>query len=185
MSMSRVGKKPILLPSGVSLRVEENTVYVQGPKGKSSLILPINSGIKVNINNNRVYIKIREDSNSNYLKSQHGLFRTLINNMVIGVSDMFTIELNLKGVGYRCQAFSDELILSLGFSHTVTLKIPEEIMVEVDSNVNIKITGIDKEKVGFFASQIRNYRPPEPYNGKGVLYKGETIIRKAGKSGKK
>ena len=185
MSQSRIGVMPIVLPSNVSLQIEGKIIYIEGLNGKSTLTLPPKIDIELTtVDKNRcAYITIHEETN--YLKSQHGLFRTLVNNMVIGVSETFAIELLLKGVGYRCQVSQDELTLTLGFSHPVTLKIPDEIVVSVESSVNIKITGPDKEKVGFFASQIRNLRPPEPYNGKGVLYKGETIIRKAGKTGKK
>ena len=185
MSQSRIGVMPIILPANVSLRIEGKVIYIEGINGKSTLTLPPKIDIGLNTVNEKqcAYITINEETK--YLKSQHGLFRTLVNNMVIGVSETFSIELLLKGVGYRCQVSETELTLTLGFSHPIKLTIPNGVVVTVESNVNIKITGPDKEKVGFFASQIRNLRPPEPYNGKGVLYKGETIMRKAGKSGKK
>lgn len=179
--MSRIGKLPITLPKGVTVKTDNNVVFVSGPLGNLERSLP--DQLEVELKEDKLFVTV--NSNSKTTRALHGLFRTLLNNMVSGVYKKFEIDLTLKGVGYRCQSAKDKVILSLGYSHPVELSLPEGVEVQVDANTNIKILGIDKEKVGFFASQIRSYRPPEPYNGKGVLYKDEVILRKAGKSGKK
>lgn len=179
--MSRIGKLPVTLPNGVTVKVENEIVYVSGPLGNLQRSIP--SQLLVEVEESKVSLFVKD--NLKTTRALHGLFRTLINNMVMGVNKKFEIDLELKGVGYRCQSVKNKITLSLGFSHPIELPLPEGIEVQVDANTNIKILGIDKEKVGFFASKIRGYRPPEPYNGKGVLYKGETILRKAGKAGKK
>lgn len=179
--MSRIGKLPIDIPEGVAVKIDTSLISISGPFGSLERTLPAQLSVK--LDNHKLFVLTNE--NSRKARALHGLFRTLINNMVTGVNKKFEFDLQLKGVGYRCQSSKEKVTLSLGFSHPIELLIPEGVEVQVDANTNIKILGPDKEKVGFFASQIRSYRPPEPYNGKGVLYKDEIILRKAGKSGKK
>jgi large subunit ribosomal protein L6 len=180
--MSRIGKLPISVPTAVTVTVDEQQeVIVNGPFGTLKRILPTELEIKVS--GGKVFIGVLNESKK--ARASHGLFRTLINNMILGVNTKFEIDLQLKGVGYRCQLGNDKVLLSLGFSHSIDLPIPQGIEVKVDDSTKIKILGIDKEQVGFFASKIRSSRPPEPYNGKGVLYKNEVVVLKAGKVGKK
>ena len=179
--MSRIGKLPITLPKGVTLKVDGNLVSIKGPLGELNRQIP--PEILVNVKEEQALITVNDDSKKT--RALHGLIRTLLNNMVVGVHKKFEIDLELKGVGYRCQAAKDKVTLSLGFSHPIVLPLPDSVEVKVDANTNLKISGIDKEEVGFIAAKIRSFRPPEPYNGKGVPYKGENILRKAGKVGKK
>jgi large subunit ribosomal protein L6 len=179
--MSRIGKLPITLPKDVTLKVIDNLVSIKGPLGELTRQLP--PEILVNVEEAQVFILVNDDSKKT--RALHGLVRTLLNNMVLGVDKKFEIDLQLKGVGYRCQAGNGKITLSLGYSHPIILPLPTSVEVKVDANTNIKVLGIDKEEVGFIAAKIRSFRPPEPYNGKGVLYKGENILRKAGKVGKK
>jgi large subunit ribosomal protein L6 len=178
--MSRIGRLPIILPDGVSINKESENIIVKGPHGVLEREIP--SIIDVEILDNKLIIKPKIQSRLS--REFHGLFRTLINNMVIGVSKKFDKQLELKGVGYRCQVNNNIITLNLGYSHPIEMQIPVQIDVKVENNTSICVTGIEKEKVGLFASQIRGFRPPEPYNGKGVLYKDEVIIRKLGKVGK-
>jgi len=179
--MSRIGKLPITLPKGVTLAVEDNLVSIKGPLGE--LNRQITPEVHVDIKEDQVLVLVNDESKRT--RALHGLTRTLLNNMVLGVHKKFEIQLELKGVGYRCQAAKDKVTLSLGFSHPIILPLPKDVEVTVEANTNITVAGIDKEEVGFIASKIRSFRPPEPYNGKGVLYKGEQVLRKAGKTGKK
>ena len=179
--MSRIGKLPITLPKGVTLKVDDNTVSIKGPLGELSRQIP--PEILIAVDEEKAIVTVNDDSKRT--RALHGLVRTLVNNMVVGVHTKFEIDLELKGVGYRCQAAKDKVTLSLGFSHPIVLPLPKGVEVSVEANTNIKVAGIDKEEVGFIASKIRSFRPPEPYNGKGVLYKNEVILRKAGKAGKK
>jgi large subunit ribosomal protein L6 len=179
--MSRIGKLPITLPKGVTLAVDDNLVSIKGPLGE--LNRQITPKVHVDIKEDQVFVLVNDDSKRT--RALHGLTRTLLNNMVLGVYKKFEIDLELKGVGYRCQAAKDKVTLSLGFSHPIILPLPKDVEVTVEANTNIKVAGINKEEVGFIASKIRSFRPPEPYNGKGVLYKGEQVLRKAGKTGKK
>jgi len=179
--MSRIGKLPITLPKGVTFAVDDKLVSIKGPLGELNRQIP--TEIKVNVEDDQAFVLVNDDSKRT--RALHGLTRTLLNNMVVGVSKKFEIDLELKGVGYRCQAAKNQVTLSLGYSHPIILPLPQGIEVNVEANTNIKVSGIDKEQVGFIASKIRSFRPPEPYNGKGVLYKGENILRKAGKTGKK
>jgi len=178
--MSRIGRLPIILPAGVSVNKELENIIVNGPHGVLKLEIP--SIIDVKILEDKLIIQTNIQSRLS--REFHGLFRTLINNMVIGVSKKFDKNLELKGVGYRCQVRNNIITLNLGYSHPIEMQIPVQIEVKVENNTSICVTGIEKEKVGLFASQIRGFRPPEPYNGKGVLYKDEVIIRKLGKVGK-
>jgi large subunit ribosomal protein L6 len=180
--MSRIGKLPISVPTTVTVIIDgQQEVVVNGPFGSLKRIVPPELGVK--LSEGKIFITVLNMSKKT--RALHGLFRTLINNMVLGVHTKFEVDLQLKGVGYRCQLANEKVLLSLGFSHQIDLAIPEGIEVKVDDSTKIKILGIDKEQVGFFASKIRSLRPPEPYNGKGVLYKNEVVVLKAGKVGKK
>jgi len=176
--MSKIGKKPIALKEGVSVQISGNEIKVTGPKGSLGFTIP--EGIKVEILDNNIKIS-QENKEEN--KTLYGLTRSLINNMVIGVSSGFEKRLELSGVGYRAQMSGNDLMLHLGFSHPVKISPPQGIQFSVIEN-NIVISGIDKALVGDVAAKIRSIRPPEPYKGKGIRYKGEKIRRKAGKAAK-
>nr|YP_002327519.1 ribosomal protein L6 [Vaucheria litorea]ACF70936.1 ribosomal protein L6 [Vaucheria litorea] len=178
--MSRIGKLPINIPNTVNVKIENQIINVMGPHGQ--LKKKISDFLIIKINNNEIIVLTK--NNSRQARSLHGLYRTLINNMIIGVSNKFEQRLEIKGVGYRSQVQDTTLILNLGFSHPIQLQIPVDIEIVIEANVNILIRGINKETVGQFAATIRNKRPPEPYKGKGILYKEEIIKRKVGKSGK-
>ena len=185
--MSRIGKKLILLPKDVEVKFfsdeDQNTSHIEitGSHGTISQLIP--DGIQISLTDDRK-LKVETTRESRELKSLYGTVRTVVANTLRGVSSPFIKTLNLQGVGYRAQVRNNELVLSLGFSHEVNFSIPEEITVKVDKNTTITISGTKIELVGLFASKIRNLRPPEPYNGKGVLYAGEILRRKAGKVGK-
>lgn len=179
--MSRVGKMPIAIPAGVTVDIAENNlVTVKGPKGELSRVLPAEMTIKKE--GEEVIVERPDDLKRN--KALHGLTRALINNMVIGVSAGFEKILEINGVGYRAAKQGNVLNLSLGFSHPVEYPEPEGIEIEVPDQNKIIIRGISKEKVGQTAAEIRGYRPPEPYKGKGIKYSDEYIRRKVGKTGK-
>ena len=179
--MSRIGKMPIAIPAGVTVDIAENNmVTVKGPKGTLSRLFAAEMEIKVE--GAEVVVTRPNDLKRN--KSLHGLTRTLINNMVIGVTQGYTKTLEVNGVGYKAAKEGKKLVLSLGYSHPVEMIDPEGIESKVDAN-KIIISGIDKEKVGQFAAEIRDQRRPEPYKGKGIKYDYEVIRRKAGKTGKK
>jgi large subunit ribosomal protein L6 len=178
--MSRIGKLPIPIPNNVQVQLEDDTIKVKGPKGELTHVIPAEIGVVVENN----VIIVSKNTTSRKTNEKYGLTRSLINNLVIGVSNEFEKKLQLVGVGYRAQADQKALTLSLGFSHPVIFDIPENIKVKVEANTNISITGVEKEKVGLFAAKIRAKRPPEPYKGKGVRYVDEIVLRKAGKSGK-
>ncbi len=178
--MSRIGKLPITLPDNVDVNYNESEVTVKGKFGTLQTKIP--DIIAITQDNNSLKVNLKSESRSD--KSLHGLYRTLINNMVIGVSEQFQLTLILKGVGYRAAVQGKEIVLNLGYSHPVKMEIPETISVEVAQNTTINLKSCDKELLGLFASNIRAWRRPEPYKGKGILYQGEQIIRKAGKSAK-
>ena len=179
--MSRIGKKVIEIPAGVEIKVsKENLVTVKGPKG--TLTQEIHANMTVAIEGNELTVTRPNDKKDN--RSLHGLSRSLINNMVVGVVEGYKKELEINGVGYKAAKQGKKLVLSLGFSHPVDLEDPEGVTSEVEGTTKVIITGIDKQKVGQFAATIRSKRPPEPYKGKGVKYVGEHIRRKEGKSGK-
>lgn len=178
--MSRIGKLPIAIPKNVEIQSQNSELRVQGPFGKLNLLIP--TAIQIIQTEARLTVELSEKTKN--LRSLHGLYRTLIQNMVIGVSEQFTLNLILKGVGYRANVQNKELILNLGYSHPVKLHIPEEISVEVAQNTTIILKSCNKEQLGLFASKVRSWRPPEPYKGKGILYENEQILRKAGKSAK-
>jgi large subunit ribosomal protein L6 len=178
--MSRIGKLPIPVPAGVNVKVEQNHVTVEGPRGRLERSVP--SQIAVQLDEGRVLCKRPSDGREH--RSLHGLTRTLVSNMVTGVSTGFRKDLELVGVGYRATKQGDELVLTLGFSHPVRFRAPEGVQVEVADPTHFAITGNSKEQVGQVAADLRRLRPPEPYKGKGVMYRGERVRRKPGKSGK-
>ena len=177
--MSRVGNKPIVIPSGVEIKNNGNVYTVKGPKGE--LTRELSSEIKVNINDNEITFERPNDLPS--IRALHGTTRANLNNMVVGVSQGFTINLELIGVGYRVQANGKGLTLALGYSHPVEIEAVEGITFKVEGNTKIAVEGTDKQLVGQIAANIRAKRPPEPYKGKGVKYAHETIRRKEGKKG--
>ena len=179
--MSRIGKMPIAIPAGVTVDIAENNkVTVKGPKGTLERVLPKEMDIKLE----GPEVVVQRPNDLKKMKSLHGLTRTLINNMVIGVSSGYEKKLEVNGVGYRAQKSGKTLTLNLGYSHPVEMTDPEGIETVVEGNV-ITVKGIDKEKVGQFAAEIRDKRRPEPYKGKGIKYADEVIRRKEGKTGKK
>ena len=179
--MSRIGKAPITVPSGVDITIAGRTVTVKGPKGTLSRDIP--GEIIVRQEENTIVVERPNDNRQN--RSLHGLSRTLVSNMVVGVTDGFAKELEIVGVGYRAEAAGSDLRLALGFSHPVMVPAPEGISFEIPAQTRVIVKGIDKELVGQVAANIRSIRKPEPYKGKGVRYLGEHIVRKAGKTGKK
>ena len=180
--MSRIGSSPITVPSGVDVDVSGRTVSVKGPKGSLSRDIP--GAMTVTVDGGTITVERPNDEKKN--KALHGLTRSLVNNMVIGVTDGFKKELEIHGVGYRAEAQGPNgLRLNLGFSHPVDVSAPEGITFEVPQQTQVVVTGIDKEVVGQVAANIRSIRKPEPYKGKGVRYAGERVLRKAGKAGKK
>ncbi len=178
--MSRMGKKPIELPAGVEVKIESGRITVKGPKG--SLSREILRGIKVSIEDRKIVVE--RVGNTKELRSRHGLFRTLVANMVEGVSKGFEIGLELSGVGYKAIKQGKNLSLQVGLSHPVEVTLPEGIEIQVEGVNKIKVKGIDKQLVGQVAANIRGIKPPEPYKGKGIKYAGEVIRRKAGKVAK-
>ena len=179
--MSRIGLKPIEIPAGVDVKVDGTTVTVKGPKGE--LTRNVHPNMAVAVEGNEVIVKRPNDEKEN--KSLHGLTRTLIHNMVLGVTEGFKKNLEVNGVGYRVQVKNNKLTMNLGFSHQVIMDAPEGITIECPSANAIVISGADKQAVGQFAAQVREKRPPEPYKGKGIKYDFEHIRRKEGKAGKK
>jgi large subunit ribosomal protein L6 len=178
--MSRIGKLPITIPENVDINYSESEITVKGKFGTLQTKIP--NVIHIVQDDNTLNVNLKTETRS--VRALHGLYRTLINNMVIGVSEQFELTLILKGVGYRATVQGNQIILNLGYSHPVTMDIPKDVSVEVVQNTTINLKSCDKELLGLFASKIRAWRQPEPYKGKGILYKDEQIIRKAGKSGK-
>ncbi len=179
--MSRIGRKPINIPAGVEVKFENSVMTVKGPKG--TLTQKINPNMTVEINDGIIEVKRPNDDKQN--RSLHGLTRTLIANMIVGVTEGYKKELQVNGVGYRCQKQGKQLVMNLGFSHNVVFEDTEDITIEVPGPNSIIVHGADKQKVGQFAAEIREKRPPEPYKGKGIKYIDEHIRRKEGKTGKK
>lgn len=179
--MSRIGKLPIEIPKGVKITYNEPGIQVEGPKG--TLSRDVMSGVSLELSATTLLVKRDDDSIRS--RSAHGLTRTLINNMVTGVTKGFETGLEISGVGYRAEVKGGLLNLSLGYSHPINYDIPKGITIEVDKMTKILVKGIDKELVGQVAAKIRDFRSPEPYKGKGIKYAGEKILRKAGKTGKK
>ncbi|MEF9946468.1 MAG: 50S ribosomal protein L6 [Lachnospiraceae bacterium] len=180
--MSRIGRQPITMPAGVTAEIDENNkMIVKGPKGTLERELPTEMEIKIEGD----VITVARPNDLKRMKSLHGLTRSLVNNMVVGVSDGYQKVLEINGVGYRAAKAGNKLTLSLGFSHPVEMIDPEGIESILEGQNKITITGIDKEKVGQYAAEIRDKKRPEPYKGKGIKYADEVIRRKVGKTGKK
>jgi large subunit ribosomal protein L6 len=179
--MSRIGRLPVAIPEGVTVDIaEDNTVKVKGPKGELTRTLPA----EMKIENKDGEILVTRPNDLKKMKSLHGLTRSLINNMVVGVTQGYEKKLEVNGVGFRANKQGKKLVLNLGYSHPVEMEDPEGLETKVEGN-NITVSGIDKEKVGQFAAEIRSKRAPEPYKGKGIKYADEVIRRKVGKAGKK
>ena len=179
--MSRIGKLPIKIPSDVEIICNELDVTVKGKFGTLKNRIP--DTLRMEHTDNTLIVSLQNQTRQG--RALHGLYRTLINNMVIGVSEQFQLNLTLNGVGYRAAVQGKSIVLNLGYSHPVEINIPEGLSVEVKQNTKINLKACDKEQLGLFAAQIRAWRPPEPYKGKGIIYEGEIVKRKAGKSGKK
>ena len=172
--MSRIGKLPIEIPSGVQVEIKEDKIYVKGPKGELSFNIP--SGIKVKVSDN--VIQVEKVGNKLTHKMLYGTVRSIINNMVIGVTQGFTKELEIHGVGYKAELAGNKIALYIGYNHPIYIDVPEDVHVEIPSNTEIKISGIDKQRVGQFAAFIRDHKKPDVYKGKGIRYKGEVIRKK-------
>ena len=180
--MSRIGRLPVVVPAGVTVEVKENNyVVVKGSKGTLERNLPVEMDIKVEDG----HVVVTRPNDLKKMKALHGLTRTLIHNMVVGVSEGYEKVLEVNGVGYRAQKQGKKLVLSLGYSHPVEMEDPEGLETVLDGQNKITVKGIDKEKVGQYAAEIREKRRPEPYKGKGIKYADEVIRRKVGKTGKK
>jgi large subunit ribosomal protein L6 len=178
--MSRIGKLPIAIPAGVDVAIDGSTVTVKGPKG--TLTRQFHPNIAIEKNENTLRVMRPDDAQQN--RALHGLTRSLLANMVTGVNDGFKKDLEINGVGYRAMKQGDQLVLNVGYSHQVVMDVPEGLTVEVPAPAKISILGSDKQRVGQFAAEVREKRPPEPYKGKGIKYAAEVIRRKEGKSGK-
>nr|YP_009244209.1 ribosomal protein L6 [Gelidium elegans]AMK96451.1 ribosomal protein L6 [Gelidium elegans] len=178
--MSRIGKKFINLPEQIETSIDGSDIKIQGPKGKLIYTLP--ECIKI-IESNRT-LQLRKTNNNNKTQALYGLSRTVVNNMVTGVSNGFSKQLEIHGVGYRCQMDGNDLVLNVGYSHPIVIKPENSISIKVENNNLITVVGINKELVGQTAAKIRSIRPPEPYKGKGIRYHKEIIKRKVGKAGK-
>ncbi len=176
--MSRVGKKPIHVPSGIDIKIDNNVVTVS--KGNLSLHQEINPVIQVEYKDQN--IQVSRPTNNKFHRSLHGLYRTLIANMVTGLTEGFSKKLEIVGVGYRAELKGKNLVLHLGYSHPILFKPPDEIEITVENPTNFIVKGIDKQLVGQVAAKVRSFRPPEPYKGKGIRYAGEYVRRKAGKT---
>lgn len=179
--MSRIGKLPVAVPSGVNITLNEGEVHVKGPKGELSQHI-LAQVVEVKLEDGKVLIERKGDAKPH--RSAHGLTRTLIANMVEGVSKGFRKSLEIQGVGYRAAKAGEKLNLTLGYSHPVVFEAPNGITLSVEGTNKIHVDGIDKQQVGQIAAKIRGLRPPEPYKGKGIRYEGETIRKKLGKAGK-
>jgi large subunit ribosomal protein L6 len=176
--MSRIGKKPIVIPKGVTLNIKDATVSVKGPRGE--LAMPIHPNMAVSFENEELVVKRPDDFKVN--KALHGLTRALIQNMIVGVTDEYKKVLDIVGVGYRAEMKGKNLLINIGYSHPVYFMPPDGVTVSTPTQTQIVVTGIDKQLVGSVASKIRSIRKPEPYKGKGIKYQNEVIVRKAGKT---
>ena len=178
--MSLVGKKPIQIPSGLDIKIDNNVITVS--KGSLSLHQEINPVIQVEYQAQENLIQVSRPTNNKFHRSLHGLYRSLIANMVTGLTEGFSKKLEIVGVGYRAELKGKNLLLNLGYSHPILFKPPEEIEITVENPTNLTVKGIDKQLVGQVSAKIRSFRPPEPYKGKGIRYAGEYVRRKAGKT---
>lgn len=179
--MSRIGRKPITVPSGVDVTLNNSVITVKGPKG--TLTRDIHKDMKVTVEDNQIHVERPSDNKLH--RSLHGTTRSVLNNMVSGVTEGYSKTLELVGVGYRASKSGEKLVLNVGYSHPVEITPEAGIEFEVPSNTKIIVKGINKERVGEYAAKVRAVRAPEPYKGKGIKYEGERIIRKEGKAGKK
>jgi large subunit ribosomal protein L6 len=179
--MSRIGKVPVEIPKGVDVKIDRNEIVVKGPKGQLSFVAPS----RVTVEREDGAVVVRRHGDDKQAKAYHGLAQRIIRNMVIGVTEGFRKELEIQGVGYRAAAEGQKLTLQLGYSHPIVYDVPKEIKVETPKPTSIILTGYDKQQVGQIASEVRGFRPPEPYKGKGVRYIGERVRRKVGKTGAK
>lgn len=179
--MSRIGKKPVPVPEGVTVTIDGHDVTVKGPKGE--LKRTVHPEMQVKQENGE--LRVERPSEAGRHKALHGLTRTLLNNMVLGVVEGFTKQLEIQGVGYKAESISGGIRLVVGYSHPVEYKAPEGVKILVENPTSVKVEGIDKELVGHVAAELRRVRPPEPYKGKGIRYVGEHVRRKAGKTGAK
>lgn len=179
--MSRIGKQSLKIPNQVEVTIDESKIHVKGPKGQLTQEIPESLAI---VKKDTTTIQVLRKSETRLARALHGLFRSLISNMLIGVSKGFNKVLDLKGVGYRAAVDKGVLNLTVGYTHPVKITPPAGIVISVEGNTTVKVEGVDKEKVGLIAQQIRFVRPPEPYKGKGIMYRGEVIQRKVGKSSK-
>ena len=179
--MSRIGNRPITIPAGVDLAIQKDFVGVKGPKGEQQV--PLFDGIRVSVKENQAIVERSSDLKS--IKAKHGLVQALLTNSIIGSHEGFSKTLLLQGVGYRANKKGSQVVLSLGFSHDIPFDEPEDVKIEVQEQTRLIVSGIDKQRVGQIAAQIRSFRPPEPYKGKGIRYEGEIVRKKAGKAGKK
>ncbi|KAJ0229740.1 50S ribosomal protein L6 [Hirschfeldia incana] len=179
---SRIGKQPIAVPSNVTIALEGQDLKVKGPLGELALTYPREVELT---KEDSGFLRVKKTVETRRANQMHGLFRTLTDNMVVGVSKGFEKKLILVGVGYRATVEGKELVLNLGFSHPVKMQIPESLRVKVEENTRITVSGYDKSEIGQFAATVRKWRPPEPYKGKGVKYSDEIVRRKEGKAGKK
>ena len=179
--MSRIGKLPVAIPDGVDVKIEGNVLIAKGPKGEEKVEFP--SEMEVKVEGKEVIVNRKDDSRK--ARSLHGLFRTLVNNAVVGVKTPFEKKLEIVGVGYRAAMQGSAINLSLGYSHPIIVEPPKGITIAVEANTKITVSGSNKQMVGDIAALIRSKRPPEVYKGKGIKYEGEYIARKAGKAGKK
>ncbi|MBX7541746.1 50S ribosomal protein L6 [Qipengyuania sphaerica] len=175
--MSRIGKKPVAIPSGVTANIEDGTLSVKGPKG--TLSMGMSDLVEYKLENDEISVKPANDTRA--ARNHWGMQRTLVSNLVEGVTEGYTKVLEINGVGYRAQAQGKKLKLQLGYSHDVDLDVPEGIEVKTPDQTTVEISGIDKQAVGQFAANVRKWRKPEPYKGKGIKYRGEYIFRKEGK----
>lgn len=178
--MSRIGKSPIHLNAKIDINIQNNKITIKGPKGELTYLL----SPEIRIEHTKKILKLYKNNENQIAQQLHGLSRTIINNMVIGVSQGFSKKLKIQGIGYRAQIDKNNLILNIGYSHPVFIELPPGINIKVDNQTNIEVNGINKESVGQVAAKIRSIRPPEPYKGKGIRYEHEIIRKKVGKAGK-
>jgi large subunit ribosomal protein L6 len=176
--VSRIGRKPVAIPSGVTVKIESSSVTVKGPKGQ----LTVDIVDHVSMSQEDSVVVVARHGETRVARANHGLMRALLNNMVVGVTVGFKKQLEIKGIGYRADVKGSNLVLNLGYSHLIEYPIPSDVSIEADRNNNITVTGIDKARVGQVAANIRDFRKPDRYKGKGVRYMGEHIVLKAGKS---
>jgi large subunit ribosomal protein L6 len=176
--MSRVGRKPIPIPKGVKVEKSNGVIKVSGPKGE--ITAQVHPRIEIEISSDQILVKRKSDARID--KALHGLWRALINNMIVGVTEGYTKKLEIVGIGYRAELKGKALVLYLGYSHPIIFIPPDGVKIEVPQPTNIVVSGIDKQLVGQVAAKIRSFRPPEPYKGKGIRYEGEVIRMKAGKA---